>query len=162
MLMFVPDPLQPVREMWRVLKPGGRLAISVWEGLSQNPVYAELAEIAKRRINDEAGTSLSRPFVLGDDGTLCEICDAAGMPGVTITAHDGRARFPSIEEFARTEIKAWLLADSVDEARLSVVIADAQDAFAGYCDGEGAADFPLNGLIARARKGSCRRFGQCG
>lgn len=103
-------------------------------------INAELAEIAKRRINDEAGTSLSRPFVLGDDGTLCEICDAAGIPSVTITAHDGRARFPSIEEFARTEIKAWLLADSVDEARLSAVIADAQDAFAGYCAGEGAAD----------------------
>jgi hypothetical protein len=63
-----------------------------------------------------------------------------------------RARFASVEEFVRTEIKAWVLADNVDESGLGEVIADANDAFASYCDDQGAADFPLNGLIAGVAK----------
>lgn len=153
MLMFVPDQVAAAREMWRVLEPGGRLAISVWEGLNHNPVYAQFAEIAKRRIDDAAGDSLARPFALGDDGKLAQICDDAGIQGVTINAHAGRARFPSIEDFARTEIQAWVLGDSVDEACLKAVVADSQEAFERYRDAQGTVDFPLNGLIVTARKG---------
>jgi len=152
MLMFVPEPVKAVREMWRVLKPGGRLAISVWEGLHENPVYSELVAIARRRINDDAGTSLAWPFVLGEKGKLAGVCSEAGISGVTITPHDGRARFPSIDEFVRTEIKAWVLADNVDEAGLASAIDDATGSFAKYCDADGTAEFPLNGLIASATK----------
>ena len=152
MLMFVPDPVQAVGEMWRVLKPDGRLVITVWEPLDQNPVYSGLVDIARQRIDDTAGTSLAWPFALGEDGKLIEICHSAGIGDVGISTHDGRAKFPSLEGFVRTEIQAWVLADSVNEESLSVVVGDSQERFADYCDASGAVDIPLNAVMAKTRK----------
>lgn len=61
-LMFVPDPVKAASNMWRVLKPGARLVVNVWQPLSQNPVYAGLVAIARQRIDDQAGDSLAWPF----------------------------------------------------------------------------------------------------
>ena len=152
MLMFVPEPELAVREMWRVLRPGGRLVIAVWEALDQNPVYAGLVDIATRQIDDAAGSSLAWPFALGKDGRLAQICRSAGVGDVDISAHDGRARFPSLDGFVRTEIQSWVLADSVDEDCLGAVVGHAQEKFADYCDAAGAIDFALNAVFVRSKK----------
>ncbi len=152
MLMFVPDPALAVSELWRVLKPGGRMVITVWEALSQNPVYAGLVDIARERIDDAAGSSLARPFALGEDGRMAELCVSAGVADVDISAHDGRAKFPSLDGFVRTEIQSWVLAESVDEKSLTAVVNDSQERFADYCDSTGAVDFPLNAVMASASK----------
>jgi SAM-dependent methyltransferase len=151
-LMFVPDPVQAVSELWRVLKPGGRMILTVWEGLNQNPVYAGLVDIARQRIDDVAGSSLAWPFALGEDGRLAEICGSAGVADVDISDHDGRAKFPSLDGFVRTEIQAWVLADSVDEESVSLVVSDSQERFAEYCDASGAIDIPLNAVMASSGK----------
>jgi SAM-dependent methyltransferase len=151
-LMFVPDPVLAVSELWRVLKPGGRVVITVWEALGGNPVYAGLVDIAKRRIDDAAGSSLAWPFALGENGKLEEICGSAGVADVAISAHDGRAKFPSLDGFVKTEIQSWVLADSVDEENLNAVAADAQERFADYCDNSGAVNIPLNAIMATAKK----------
>lgn len=152
MLMFVSDPVKAASEMWRVLKPGGRLVITVWEALDQNPVYAGLVDIARRRIDDVAASSLAWPFALGKKEKLTEICRLAGIGEVAIGTHDGRGHFPSLDGFVRTEIQAWVLADSVDEEALRLVVGDSQERFANYCEANGAFDFPLNAVMARSRK----------
>lgn len=58
-LMFVPEPLRAVRELWRVLKPGSRRVVTVWEALGKNSVYSGLVDIARHRIDDAAGSSLA-------------------------------------------------------------------------------------------------------
>lgn len=153
-LMFVENQAQSVREMWRVLKPGGRLIISVWESLQENPAYADLVRIAARRIGDGAGESLAWPFALGDKGKLSEICDSAGVTDITVVSHMGRAKFPSIDRFVRTEIESWVLADSVNEATLNAVLEDSRTVLAQYCNDTGAIDIPFNALIAVAKKES--------
>lgn len=153
-LMFVPDQALAVKEMWRVLKPGGRLIISVWESLDENPAYAELVRIATSRIDETAGESLAWPFALGEQGKLSEICRSAGVNDMTTTSHAGRAKFPSIDGFVRTEIEAWVLADSVNKAALDAVLEDSRTTLTEYCSDTGAIDIPFNALFAVAKKAS--------
>src|SRR5690606_33009557 len=39
-LMFFPDRTKALREMQRVLRPGGRIGVAVWDSLENTPAYA--------------------------------------------------------------------------------------------------------------------------
>ncbi len=153
MLMFVPEPETAIKEMLRVLKPEGKIAVAVWESLDQNPAYSTLCEIAGNRIDATAAESLAWPFALGDKEKLSRLFASAGMKEATLHVRDGRARFPSLENFVRTEIKSWVLAESVTEEGLTHVVNDAKEKFASYCDPKtGGVDLPLNAIIASAKR----------
>lgn len=152
-LMFVPEPERVVREMLRVLKPNGRLFVAVWESLQQNPAYSRLVNIARSRIDDDAGVSLAMPFALGEEGCLANIFQSVGGEQVDLSYHKGRAKFPSLESFITTEIRAWVLGDRVDEKGLAEVIEDAREQYREYCDeATGALDIPLNAVFAKLTK----------
>ena len=44
-LMFFPDRAAAIREMVRVLTPGGRLAVAVWESLQRSEAYPQVVEL---------------------------------------------------------------------------------------------------------------------
>jgi SAM-dependent methyltransferase len=148
MLMFVPDPVQAIREMRRVLRPGGRLAVSVWEGLPNNPVYRVLVDATRDVVDDAAADTMAWPFALGDPDRLHGIFDAAGVPNVSLRAREGGADFSSAEEFVYAEVRAWLLADRVNADQMAELASRVRARCAGFVDGEGIVRFPLNALLA--------------
>src|SRR6266851_3887329 len=50
-VMFFPSPVEGVREMLRVLKPGRRLALAVWHFAERNPFHYVLQRVVERYID---------------------------------------------------------------------------------------------------------------
>jgi SAM-dependent methyltransferase len=50
-VMFFPSPVDAVREMLRVLKPGRNLALAVWHFAEQNPFHYTLSRVVERYVD---------------------------------------------------------------------------------------------------------------
>jgi SAM-dependent methyltransferase len=78
-LMFFTDRRQALHEMWRVLAPGGRLAVAVWDSLENIPAYATEVALLEQVAGRRAADALRAPFVLGNRMDLARVFSAAGM-----------------------------------------------------------------------------------
>ena len=85
--------------------------------------------------------------------SCCALARAAGIADPQILSCEGWARFASIEEFGRIEIKGSPLAAIVDDAAYARVLTGARDALAEFVDREDGLAIPLGARVLAARKG---------
>jgi SAM-dependent methyltransferase len=128
-LMFFEDRTTALREVRRVLKPKGRLLLSVWQGLARHPFYETLDSAIQRRLGTAA---LQAIFALGDETELRRLLVAAGFAHVTLEPLGMTARFPNPAGFLAGEIDVDTAAlpsmqGLDDEARRAMVEAIAED-----------------------------------
>ncbi|HEY2558521.1 MAG TPA: methyltransferase domain-containing protein [Caldimonas sp.] len=83
-LMYMPDPRQALREMARVLRPGGRIAVVVW-GERRRCGWSPVLSIVEAEVTSDVCPLL---FALGNEGTLGLACAAAGL--VVVEQHRTR------------------------------------------------------------------------
>ena len=100
-LMFMADRPAALAEMHRVIRVGGRLALSVWQGIDRHPFYRELDRVIQQRLGVAA---LAEIFALGDAGTLRALLTGAGFQGVEIESVSMDAHFPNPAGFLAGEI----------------------------------------------------------
>lgn len=101
-LMFFADRRAALSEVHRVLKRGGRLALSVWQDLDHHPFYRTLHQVIERRLGVSA---LATIFALGERGELHRQLTAAGFQRVEIEPVSMTSRFPQPEAFLAGEIE---------------------------------------------------------
>ena len=142
-LMFFRDRVAALREMARVLKPNGRLALAVWGPLNDSPGYAEMTELLRRLFGNEAAAALEAPFELGNKSVLDHLFTEAGLTGAQTDTQVGTARFPSIHEWVRTEIKGWTLAAVLDEEQYQLLQREAERDLRGFVN-DGRVSFPIS------------------
>jgi SAM-dependent methyltransferase len=151
-LMFFADRVAALREMGRVTRPGGRLAVAVWDALDRSPGYAAMADLLRRLFGDEVAGALHAPFALGDRDLLRALFAEAGIRDATIATEVSTARFPSIASWVHTDIKGWTLADALDDAQYALLLAEAERALQPFVVADGTVAFDAPAHIVTATR----------
>lgn len=98
-LMFALDPLAALKECRRILKPGGRLALAVWDLPDVNPWKT----VPRQALVDldlvEPADANARLFSLSDRSQLLELIDDAGLFDARIDQVSIAREFDSVLDF---------------------------------------------------------------
>jgi SAM-dependent methyltransferase len=153
-MMFFADRQQATREMLRVLVPGGRMAIAVWAGLPDNPVFAAEVELFERLGGRAAANALRAPFVMAERDELHDLLQQAGADAIEVaTAHE-KAHFPSIRSLVEADLRGWLplMGVTLGEEQVAEILTEADGALARFSTTPSAFQFEVAAHVATAAK----------
>ena len=142
-LMFFSDRHLAISEMMRVLIPGGRLVVAVWDSLANTPAYAADVALLERIAGTRAAVALRAPFVLGDLRTLGVLFTDAGVSKIDITTHPGTAQFPSLPVMVEADLRGWLPVMGVvlTGQQIGRIMQEADDVLGSFVTDEGRVVF---------------------
>ncbi len=152
-LQFFPDRVAALREMHRVLAPGGDLVAVVWRAREHSPGFSALAMALEEHVGAEAAAIMKGPFVFGDTtDELHSLMREAGFDNARIIFETRMMRFPSIEALFDSYTAGSPIASHVSNINTrGKIIADMVERLSGYLDDDGLA-FPIQGHLVRATK----------
>lgn len=107
-LIYFPDQQQALREMLRVLKPGGRVAAIVYSTPDRNTFFSVPVGIIRRRANlPPPLPGQPGPFSLGAAGVLEQAFERAGFADVRAVRVEAPLRMASAAECVRFERESF-------------------------------------------------------
>jgi SAM-dependent methyltransferase len=154
-IMLVPDPARAAREIRRVVRPGGRVALAVWGPRERNPWLGVVFDAVSAQIGAPVPPpGVPGPFSLDDPHKLAGLLSDAGFADVAVSELSTPLRAGSFEEWwTRTSALAGPLAKMLamlSEAAAQALQARLREAARPYETPTGL-EFPGVTLLAAAR-----------
>jgi ubiquinone/menaquinone biosynthesis C-methylase UbiE len=153
-LMFFSDRVAALKEMVRVLRPGGRIAVAVWDTLENTPAYDGIVKLLRRVAGERAAAALTAPFALGDKSDVARLFESAGIAEAKIATAVGRSRFPAIRTMVEADLRGWLpvMGVSLPEAQIEQILREAEQVLSSYRVPSGEVHFDSPAHVVTAMK----------
>lgn len=148
-LMYFENQEAALREMVRVLQPGGSIAVTVWDKLGNNPGLAAEEYLWQQVFGEEVDEV---PYRLGDRDILKNLFAASGIDDVQINSYNGTARFDSIRCWIHTGAKGWTEDDALSNDDLKILLDTAEKELKEFRTTQGTVAFPTSAHIITATK----------
>jgi SAM-dependent methyltransferase len=153
--MLMADPPAALAETRRVLRPGGRVALAVWDAVARNPwALIPSLELIERGLSAPPAPGTPGPFALGDPARVRELLARAGFAEIDVQTLDVAQRHPSFDAFWDTTLD---IARAFHDAVLSrpapeivAIQASLAERFSPYTAADGSLSIPGRTLVASA------------
>ncbi|MBD3662815.1 class I SAM-dependent methyltransferase [Sulfitobacter aestuariivivens] len=153
-MMFFNDRAQACSEMFRVTRPGGKVALAIWHGVEENPAYRDIAAVLEDHVSAKAAESVRIPFCLGNPDPVAGLLSDAGFGDVTFETLSKQATFPSPRMMVEVELRGWLpmFGIHLNEEEIAEVLASADTRLSRYATTTGEAVFQTSAYVITAQK----------
>lgn len=139
-LQFFPDRLQALQEIRRILVPGGRLGLSVWGSIDENPYFSIVEAAIRRHVSVDAASGLHKPHALADPQEVRSAIKEAGFVHVNVRRAAAYLRTPPAYEFLPGHLSALPMAGEItalSESARSALIENLCTALSPYENNDG-------------------------
>lgn len=153
-LMFFEDQPAGIQEMMRILRPGGRLVLTVWDALERSPGFTAEVALLQRVCGAECAAGSRVPFSLADTRLLRNLFSTAGVPSITISTHAGTAHFPSIRAWIHAHLMGRTLPANIGHQLYTRLLEEAERELAAFAAIDGSASFETPAHVIVTRKSS--------
>lgn len=149
-IFFAPDMPALVRELWRMVKPGGKLAITTWGHSFFEPVYTVWRAAVRAERADLYATFNPWDRITTPD-QLHQLLRSSGVPDAQIVAESGSQCLRSPQDWWTIVLRSGLrgTVDAMDEATATRIQAQT----VGWVRANGVTSIQTNVLYALASKG---------
>jgi ubiquinone/menaquinone biosynthesis C-methylase UbiE len=154
-LQFFPDRAAALREMKRVLRPGGTLALSVWGRPEKSPHVGVICDVFSEYFGEDSTTIFRVACSLSDPRVLQDLVQDAGFSNIRIRSGIKIARHPSLAELLPAYFSVFPVAAQISampEGERTRMFRCMESKLAAWREGDGLA-VPTENCILTATKG---------
>jgi hypothetical protein len=140
--------------MCRVLKPGGRLAVSLWCDIQESPYFHVLVEAISAHVGRETAVGLQVAFGLSAADEIRALLVEAGLECLEMTIRQLDLELPELQDFVPRHISATPMAAGFNAASTvtqQAVIQEVAEQLAQYATTTGVR-VPFRTHLAMATK----------